>query len=210
MTRALERILQRYPRPFVTGAELACLLKGTPDSRYGKVKRMLAAGKLLHVKRGLYCLTEEVGYFNKPHPFELAQFIYGPSLVSLESALSYHGLIPEAVYTTTNVTGKRSKTFMTSLGRFYFQHVPLNNLYAETTRMTENGHTFFIAKPWRAICDYVYCYKKDWHSLDPLVNSLRIEVDNLPDLSNEEVQTLDAYYHQQRMRLFLTGVKNEH
>src|SRR5437870_269064 len=111
MLKLLERTLQDYPRPYLTEGELEALLDGTPDSRYGKVKCLLAQGKLLHIRRGLYCLTDLVGYLTKPHPFELAQHVYGPSYISLESALSFHQLIPETVYTVTSTTSKRSKEF---------------------------------------------------------------------------------------------------
>ena len=66
-----------------------------------------------------------------------------------------------------------------------------------------------MAKPWKAICDYIYCYKKNWHSLGPLVESLRIEVENLPMLRSEEIQLLDEYYHHRRISRFLKGVMNE-
>ena len=83
MVRLLENKLRNYYRPYITDAELEMLLDGTSDSRYGRVKRLLAQGKLLHIRRGLYCLTEMMGYLTKPHPFELAQHIYAPSYISL-------------------------------------------------------------------------------------------------------------------------------
>jgi len=209
MTDRLERALQHYPHPYVRDSELNNLLDGTPDSRYGKVKRMIGQGKLTHIKKGLYCLTEEMGYFKKPDLFELAQYVYGPSFISLESALSFHHLIPETVYTTTSVTGKRSQEFETPLGNFSYQHVPLEDLYAEVILFKENERQFFIAKPWRAICDYVYCHRKDWNSLDPLTKSLRIELERLPILRQEEIQVLDDYYHHRRMSRFLKGVYKE-
>lgn len=209
MASLLEKTLQQYPRPCLTDAELAVLLPGTPDSRYSKVKRMLAEGKLLRIRRGLYCLTEEIGYFKKPWLFELAQYIYGPSYISLQSALSFHNLIPEAVYTTTSVAGKRAKEYETSLGCFDYKQVPLEDLYLEVELIKENDSQCFIAKPWKAICDYVYCYRMDWNSLVPLAKSLRIEIDELPVLRTEEIQLLDNYYHQQRMSRFLKGIKHD-
>lgn len=203
---SLQRTLQSYPRPYLTDAELEVLLDDTPDSRYGKVKRLLAQGKLQHIRRGLYCITEEVGYLTKPHPFELSQFIYGPSYISLESALSFHQLIPERVYTVTCATGKRSKEFQTPLGIFSYKHLPLENFYTEVYIFEEHGHKFFMAKPWRAICDYVFCYKKNWNNLDPLLESLRINRENLPILRSEESQLLDEYYHHTRISRFLKGI----
>jgi predicted transcriptional regulator of viral defense system len=205
----LERVLRNYPHPYVTDSELENLLDGTANSRYSKVKRMVAQGKLLHIRRGLYCITNEIGHIKKPHPYELAQYIYGPSFVSLESALSYHHLIPEAVYTTTSVTGKRSKEFKTPLGIFSYRRVPLENLYTEVLLIKENEYKFYMAKPWRAICDYLYCYRQDWNSLDPFIKSLRINLENLPDLHLEEIQLLDEYYHQSRMSQFLKRIQKE-
>lgn len=209
MSRLLEATLRSHPRPYLTDTDLEALLDGTPDSRYGKVKRMLAQGKLLHIRRGLYCITDVIGYLKKPHSFELAQYIYGPSYISLESALSFHNLIPEAVYTITSVTSKRSKEFETPLGIFSYQQVPLEDLYTEVELIKENEHQFFMAKPWKAICDYIFCYRKDWKNLEPLLKSLRINLENLPILRNEEIQLFDEYYHQKRVSLFLKGIQKD-
>ena len=87
MNRLNDKNLHRLERPYLTDIELETLLDGSADSRYGKVKRLIQQGKMLHIRRGLYCLTEIRGSV-KPHPFELAQYIYAPSYISLESALS--------------------------------------------------------------------------------------------------------------------------
>jgi hypothetical protein len=75
--------------------------------------------------------------------------------------------------------------------------------------ITENGYSFFMAKPWKAICDYVFCYKKEWDSLVPLEQSLRISLDDLPLLRDEEIALLNEYYHHSRIARFLKGVQNE-
>ena len=209
MAKSIENVLLNHPRPYLTAFELESMLNGTPDSRYSKVKRLIAQGKLLHIRRGLYCITNEIGPLKKPHPFELAQYIDGPSFISLESALSYHQLIPEAVFTTTSVSGQRSKEFKTPLGIFSFRQVPLEDLYTDVMLISEDERKFMVAKPWRAICDYVYCNRKDWNSLDPLIKSLRINVENLPDLRQEEIQLLNEYYHHKRINRFLKGIQKD-
>lgn len=203
----LDQQLRNSPRPYLTDAELAVLLGGTADSRYGKVKRLLAQGKLLHVRRGLYCLTDGIGHRSKVHPYELAQHVYGPSYISLESALSFHQLIPEMTLTVTSVAVKRSRTFMTPLGPFSYLRLPERNFYVGVERIEENEHLFLIATPWKAICDYVFCYKKEWKSLDPLRDSLRIDIEQLPALHQDEIPLLEEYYHQTRMSRFLGGIK---
>jgi len=78
----------------------------------------------------------------------------GPSYVSLEFALSWHGLIPEAVREVSSVTSRRGRHFETPLGRFSYSHVPLA-LYAIGVRMQAgpNGVSFLMASPAKAICD---------------------------------------------------------
>ena len=201
MRENLYKTLLNYPRPYITEAEIDVLLSRTADSRYGIVKRLLAKGVLLHIRRGLYSIVPQTTHSLKPHPFELAAHIYAPSYVSLESALSFHQLIPDSVYTTTCVTNKLSKEFTTPLGDFSFISVPFDDLYTEVQLIQQNEHRFFMAKPWKAICDYIYCYKKNWKSISPLIKSLRI--DNFPTLSETQKQTLEEYYQHSRITTFL-------
>lgn len=206
--KKIELKLLEHPRPYITGIELASLLGGTADSCYSKIKRLVVQGKLLHIRRGLYSLTERLGYSKKPHSFELAQIIYPPSYISLESALSYHQLIPEAVYGITSVCTKRSKSFDTPLGTFSYLHIPTKNFYTAVELITEPNY-FFMAKPWKAICDYVYGYKKEWRTLDPLLTSLRINNEDLPVLPYENMEELKDYYQSKRIDKFLNGVIRE-
>lgn len=206
-TFSIERQLLDFPRPFATDSEIGWLIGGSPDRRYSKIKRLVASGVLTHIKRGLYSFLDPIGYPRKVHPFELVSFIKHPSMVSLESALSYHGLIPEAVYMTTAVTPRRNQRFHTPLGVFDYRHVPLRFFYDDVMRIVrDNGAVFFVASPWRALCDMVYCYKHDWTGIAPLEGSLRIECDELPPLTMEDVSRFKAYYGRGRVTQFLDGV----
>ena len=207
MSKTWAAALQNQPNPYLTDSELAVLLNSTHHGRYSKVKRLLAQGKLLHIRRGLYCLTDTMNGRLKPHPFELAQYIYGPSYISLESALSFYGLIPERVHTVTSASIHRSKEFLTPLGAFSYTHLPSKNFYTEVTLIKNNGYRFLMATPWKALCDYVFCYKKDWTTLQPLIESLRISPENLPTLRYEDIQKLNAYYHNRRISRFLSGIQ---
>jgi hypothetical protein len=64
-----------------------------------------------------------------------------------------------------------------------------------------------MAKPWKAICDYIFCYKKIWDSLESLLESLRIDPENLPILSLEEKERLDEYYQQSKVSRFLKMIR---
>lgn len=208
MSSLIETYLQKWEPETLSVAELTSLLTLPANARHAQVKRALAKGLLIKLKRGCYLKS---GYLSrkKPHPFSLAQILCWPSYVSLESALSYHGLIPEAVYTTTSVTVERAHDIRTPLGIFSYKKLPAKNFFIEIQRIQAGEEIFFIATPWKALCDYVYVYKKKWHNMAPLIESLRIEPENLPDLTSEEKNNLKAYYRSKRIDLFLDGVGNE-
>lgn len=203
MSKTIDNLIRTHERGYFTDAELDVLLNGTSNSRYSKVKRLIAQGKLLHIRRGLYCIAERP---EKCHPFEIAQLIYGPSYISYESALSFHQLIPEAVYTITSACIKRSKQFHTPLGVFNYLRLPEENFFTGVDLVVEQGHSFFMATPWKAICDYIYSYKKEWKNTTSLTESLRIDLDALPPIHSQEIELFDEYYHNKRMRRFFKNL----
>ena len=65
-----------------------------------KIRRLLASGEIVRIRKGLYAFGAPLQ--RAPISRELlANLIYGPSYISLDYALSYHGLIPERVETVT-------------------------------------------------------------------------------------------------------------
>ncbi len=81
-----------------------------------------------------------------------------PSYVSLESALAHHGLIPEAVFTTTSVTTARPATYQTPLGRFDYRHIAPSLFwgYVEIPVGSGRGRQALVARPEKALLDLVY------------------------------------------------------
>jgi|TARA_B110000093_G_scaffold148861_1_gene162075 hypothetical protein len=172
------------------------------------VHRATESGEVLQLKRGLYVLNES---FRKTHlhPFAVAPMLYAPSTISLESALAFHGLIPEAVYQTTSTTSRRTRRFATPLGDFTFQSVPSSNRLAgvESIKLDNNSWAF-VASPIRAIADLVYLRKEvDWDTdgIAFLTESMRIELDDLFAMSlatvNEVIESIrnkrtQKYMHQ--------------
>lgn len=210
----VEKILETVPGNIVTDNEIKIILKGsTDDQRYGIIKRALASNKLLRIKRGLYCLNERF-HKRKLNLFELADRIYGPSYISFYSALSYHGWIPEAVYTVTSACVKRSRTFSTPLGVFSYLRVPANYALFDVRRNSLNSEFFYVASPWKALMDFIYVYKKDWTGIEPLVNNLRIEKEYLKNVSFDYLEELAGKYNSKIVYRFIKGLeedlRNEH
>ena len=88
------------------------------------VTRLLKKGHVVRIRKGLYIFGEL--YRRKPIPQELlANLIYGPSLISLDYALSYYGLIPERVFEFTSITTGRSRVIQTPVGRYSYHQVSI-------------------------------------------------------------------------------------
>ena len=120
-----------------------------------------------------------------------ANRIYHPSYVSMETALSYYGLIPEAVYTITAVSTLKTKSFDTPLGTFSYRHVK-PALFFGYRILDWKGFPIKMAEPEKVILDYLYLNpqlnrKEDWQGLRLHQESLH-ELINVPRL--EEYLTL--------------------
>ena len=68
-----------------------------------KVRSLEAAHKIIRLKKGLYVVAPNVSRVALSTEL-IANHLYAPSYVSMQTALRYYGLIPEAVYTTQSMT----------------------------------------------------------------------------------------------------------
>ncbi len=209
MQKVPERVFELLPWSQFTSQDLATLFPGSEDRRYGLVKRALASGEIVHIRRGLYCLAPK--YQKKStNLYALAQLIYGPSYVSLESSLSWHGWIPEAVHAVTSVSFKKTKEFTTSLAVFSYDRVPQHVFYAEVERLTDaSGNAFLMATPMKALADYVYVRKKDWTGIKPAISSLRVEPEELEQVTASTLDALSSNYSNSRVKRFLEGLRKD-
>ena len=166
MQKLTETVLEKSETGAFTLMEVARWVGGSSNRQFALLKRALKSGEVIRIHRGLYCLASKY-LRRKPDPLVLAQRIHGPSYISLETALSYHDWIPEAVYAITSASMDRAREFETPLGHFSFTRIPQKVFYMEVTRIEKEGgrksepgfHTgesFLIASPLKALADYVY------------------------------------------------------
>ena len=87
-----------------------------------QLSRWRKSGRLIQLRRGVYALSERYRK-NDPHPFTAANLMQSASYVSLQSALEYHGLIPEYVPAVTSVTTGRPEQLDNPLGSFIYRHI---------------------------------------------------------------------------------------
>lgn len=210
MQTATQAALGRTPWGFFTRAEASIWLGVRAGPLDGLLKRAVQAGEIHRIRRGLFCLDRRF-LASPPNALALAQLVCGPSYLSAETALSWHGWIPEAVPTIVNTSLGRAREFITPLGLFVFQRVPQNELFAGVQRIAEPGSavSYFMARPLKALADYVYIHHCDWTTADPLLDSLRIEEGALASLSGADFEELDGVYRSVRVRRFLAGVRGD-
>lgn len=179
------------------------------------VSRCLKSGDLIRLKRGLYLLGEK--YRKRPViKFALACQLYSPSYISFESALSYHQLIPEAVYVITSACYlNKSKQFKNELGEFSYQYIPVRPFFLEVQQLKNQGGNSLMATPVRALYDTIYKRKKIYKSLQDFERDLRIEHDELEkivsDYSKDDLTMLAHLYKSTAVKkinqLLLRGFK---
>ena len=119
-----------------------------------QISRWVRSKKLIQLKRGLYLLAEPYRKI-EPSEFYIASVLKNPSYISLEKALEYHGLIPEAVTVHTSVTTKRPERFKTPFGRYDYSHVK-PSLFWGYLSLNMGGQTVFMATPEKALLDFFY------------------------------------------------------
>jgi len=179
---------------FTFGDVLTWLPHATRAAIYAHIQRALKSGDIIQVRRGLYHLSSSV--FPVLVSTEvLANLIYGPSYVSLESALAHHGWIPEAVRNCTNVTSGRPKHFDTPHGRFSYLRIKQTPLMAGVVCDQGGGVPFLVATPLKALADIVAARGLDWTDSRPLISSLRIEPEDIDGLSSCDFDILEGIYY---------------
>lgn len=164
-----------------------------------------ARGHLQRVTNGWYLFTETT--VDEALLWFAANRIYQPAYLSLETALSYHGLIPEGVYTLTSVGTRKTTVFRTPIGTFRYQRL-LPRLYFGYEVLRPMGNRpVLMAGLEKAILDYCYLNPRLTTAAD--FAALRLNTDVLQaklDLARlADYQTLFAHQRlNQRVRALLS------
>lgn len=130
--------------------------------------RWVNAGRLVQLRRGVYVLPEHY----RDHQncaFYAANVLKKPSYISLEKALEFYGLIPEAVKVYTSITSKRAGHFKNDIGDFDYRHICEELFWGYQPIMME-GQAVFMARPEKALLDLIYlnCIDVSYDFLDGL------------------------------------------
>ena len=134
-----------------------------------KLARYKKQGYLNSPKRGIYYFSDDL-----PDKFKIANSLYLPSYVSLESIFSKEGIIPEAVYSITSITTKATREFTDSLTAYNYLRIK-KEAY---TGYTKEGNVL-IALPGKALVDYLYFVAQGKKTLNDRLNLSRLNPDDI-------------------------------
>lgn len=191
--------------------QLSELLGGGDARRYGLVNRALKDGSLIRLKRGVYALAK--AHRSAPvHPFAVAQALLPGSYISFESALTYHGWIPEAVLVTASVTPGRKTLEIpaTEFGSFKYHPLAIADyrFLGGVERVTFDKLTAFVARPLRALMDLVALRKVEWSGLDWLTSGMRIDDEALLALTETDFAAVKSVYKHKAVNAFLSELED--
>ena len=193
-------------------SQLNRVIDGSSSRRYGLVNRALKSGELLRLQRGVYILADRYRSYSI-HPFSMAQALVVGSYISFETALSFHGWIPEKVYTTSSVvSGRKSKQYVSAqFGSFSFNSLAMEpGFFLELVeRIQVDGQTALVAKPCRALMDLVCFRKVIWQGMGWFEKGLRIDIKSLKSITREDIIILKKLYKHKRVQSFLSSLALE-
>jgi len=150
---------------------------------------------ILKLRNGLYRfsgLTQD-----ELELFFIANKIYRPSYVSLDTALSYYGLIPEGVFSIQSITTLKTNTFTNSTGSFRYHNIK-ENVFIGYQLLPGTQSVIRIASPEKAILDWFYL-RMDIQSVED-IESARLNVSLLNEMVDfEKLENLGLLFQSKKI-----------
>jgi predicted transcriptional regulator of viral defense system len=127
-----------------------------------------------------------------------ANKLYHPSYVSLQTALSWYGFIPEGVFQLISCTTLKTNSFDTPVGNFIYHHLK-PSLFLGYQLEEWNDHRYMIADPEKTLLDYLYLHPEVKHQAD--IEALRWNAPEITDtISMERLTNYEKYINSPALR----------
>ena len=162
------------------------------------------AGYIIPLRQGWYAFTD---YVDKPDFARyIASKIYSPSYISLHTALSYYGMIPEAVVEITSITTRKTVRFENVFAVYSYQTVKPSLFWGYEPKPMHDRQTFMLATPEKALLDLLYLYPQ--YSSVEAIQELRLDEDFMHSELNKEqflkfAERIGSFALNKRIKLLL-------
>ena len=152
---AVSSALRRHKMYLFTLRDLENLF---PEEKSKTIKnnftRWLSKGYFLRLRRGVYEFVEQGTGLKIPDLY-VANRLYEPSYVSLETALSIYSITPEIAAGVTSVTARPTRTFKNKYGAFFYRSCK-KKAFTGYTLMLYEGFKVCMADKEKALVDFLY------------------------------------------------------
>ena len=149
--------LLKSDSPFFSVTSLQAMFNLTRESARTTASRLSKRGILIRIQRDLYTLANR-----KYSLFSLANALYQPSVISLETALNYWGIIVQVPQTIFSIAQASYRCVADNTEFAYRQMSP--DLFRFGQVKVED---FFIVEPEKALLDTLYMRSKGLTELLP-------------------------------------------
>ena len=154
-----------------------------PGFDRNNLSRWAKTGLLIRLRQGYFAFPEYKG--KQDFAFFFANRIYRPSYISLHTALSFYGMIPEAVVQISSVSALKTASFTNPFGEYTYQSVKPFLMFGYGLKSFSDGMALQMACPEKALLDLLYLYPAYNTSRD--MEDLRLDEDYLHDDLNKEL-----------------------
>ena len=154
-----------------------------PDFDRNNLARWEKKGYLIRLRQGYFAFPEYKSMTD--YALYFANRIYRPSYISLHSALSFYGMIPEAVVQISSVTSLKTTYFVNEFGEYSYKSIKEDLMFGYDLKPMADGRTLQFATPEKALLDLLYLYPF-YNTLQELEN-LRLDEGYLHDELNKDL-----------------------
>ena len=168
---------------------------------YNKIAFEEKRNNLIKLKRGLYETNKDA------NPLTIANALLAPSYISFETALAYHGMIPERVYTIKSASFKKNKKkqYKNYFGLFLYQDINPNAYPYGIDEIDIDGKKVLMASREKALLDMlsVISPRNNVKELiELLFDDLRINEPIFDELDKNKIIELCSYYPSKTLKIF--------
>ena len=146
----LQKITKEKGLDLFSTREMRLLLNISESAAYYLLWSYEKKGYIIKLKRGLYALKS-----NYPSIYLIGNKLYEPSYISFDTAMSFHHLIPETIYSVTCATNKITREYVAN-GIRYVYHRIKKRAFTGYRPLKYDDRVILMAEPEKAIADYLY------------------------------------------------------
>lgn len=127
--------------------------KRESDFDVRRISEWIDKGYIKQIIKGQYVFCDKS--IDENDLFYISNKLSTPSYISLQSALSFYGLIPEGVFSVTAVSSKRKIEYRTPYALFTYNKIKPSMFFGYNI-VKKNNNEIKIANPEKSLIDLLY------------------------------------------------------